>query len=339
MLKLSRLVISGLIILGLSGCGRPVDPNQLLLVMETVGDRDVSASQEGGQFSSKLLRATRGPVDRPGLKLLMFPLGLQAYKFTQQPSVESPDNEEFCVDSEGGRVCFDVAVHAYIDADLPDLKQRLIRFMQDYQLRRYSNQDDVLEAFIKQRFVQILRRPFVEFSASKKALYLMTHKSEINQYAKDAVNKEFEQYGIVFPMVSISSAMRVSNAQQQKMNDIVMRDFENRVIEIETSQIQPLDAQIADLDQAAKTEAAKIINEANASSIDVVTQAKQSRMTRFIDLLGKKNYVEIELLLTMTDSLKDGKTTIDIVPKDSTLIIGQQTGQQGNIKGVTYAQK
>lgn len=323
MSKIVRLAIGMVMLMVLSGCGRPVDPNQLLLVMETVGDRDSKTSQDGVNFSSKLIRATRGPVDRPGIKLLMFPLGLQAYKFSLEKSPNSMANEQFCVDSEGGRVCFDVVVHAYIDATLPDLKQRLIKFMQDYQLRRYSGSEDVLESFIKERFVQILRRPFVEYSASKKALHLMTNKSQINRYARDVVNKEFEQYGIVFPLVSISSAMRVSSGQQQKMNDIVMRDFENRVIEIETSQIQPLDAQIADLDQSAKTEAAKIINQANAESIELVTKAKQSRMTRFIELLGKDNYVNIELLLTMTDSLSSGGTQIEIVPKDSSLIIGQ----------------
>ena len=111
----------------LNGCGEVVEQNEVALVLRSLGDRTPEtvnvkesapeAAPEEGQenpdatldnFSVELITARRAPVQVPGVVVLRFPLGLQSYRFTAKPSLESPENEGVLVDVVGGQVGLEV---------------------------------------------------------------------------------------------------------------------------------------------------------------------------------------------------------------------------------------
>ncbi len=314
-----------------SACGQVVEQNQVALVLRTLGERKAEAINKqkaggelGDNFEAELITAKRAPIDRPGIMILKFPLGLQVYEFSGRPSIESPNNEAFVVDAVGGQVTFDVVVHLYIDATQPDLKDRLIKLMKDYQLRQYSGSDDVLAKLVAGRFQQIIRQPFIEYCADKKVLDLMRNKEELNRYAKDQLNERFNPLGLQFTLVAVSSAMTVPKAQQDKLNQIMLQDMNIQVLEIKNAQIKPLDAKIEQLRQEGLTESAKLLNEATAKKIKTISEAEKQRRKMFINIIGKENYIRMETMLNMVRNLENSQTQITIVPENARVYLDQQ---------------
>ncbi len=333
-MKKTLLVLVMVAMLGMitAGCGKIVEQNEIALVFKTLGDRDVKVAggkDIGDNFTAELISATRAPLETPDIKILRFPKGVQHYEFSGRPSMESPSNEELCVDAEGGNACFDVVVHMFIDETFPDLKERLVKFTKAYQLRKYSGQPNVLSKFIAGRFRQILRQPFVQYTADKKALEIVRNKKEINDYVREKINERFNDLGIRFPLVAISSAVRVSKRQQERMNEIVIQDVKRRILKLKNEFILPLTKEIAETRLEGKVGATKIINQAKAGKIGLITTAEKERRKLFIDLIGRKNYVEFETMLNMVGNLEGGKTRLTIVPDDSKIILGQPSSPVG----------
>lgn len=315
----------------LAGCGKVVEQNEIALVFKTMGKRDIElAKKKGGQdvgdnFKVEMLSAVRAPIETPDIKILRFPKGVQSYKFTGRSSLESRANEELCVDAEGGKVCFDIVVHMYIDESFTDLKDRLVKFARAYQLRQYSNQTNVLSKFISGRFRQILRQPFVQFAADKRALDLVRNKTEINKYALKSLNDRFNELGLRFTMVSISSAIRVNRGQQERMNQIVIQDVKRKILKLKNEQLLPLTTEIAKIRLEGEVLAEQAINKAKADKIRMITEAEKKRRKMFIDLIGKKHYVDFETMMSLVKNLENGKTSLTIVPEGAKVIIGQQS--------------
>lgn len=196
MKQMKKYIIALMVLfaIGTFGCGRVIEQNELALVLKTIGERSpeaINVNQEladslaseipeaqadsvyeviADNFVAELITATRAPLERPGIKILVFPLGLQVYKFSKNPSIESPDNDAIIVDAIGGQVTFELVVHLYIDRTFPDLKERLVQLMKSYQLRRYSGSPDVLAKLVEGRFRKILKQPFIEYCANRQVL-------------------------------------------------------------------------------------------------------------------------------------------------------------------------
>jgi len=312
-------------VLALAGCGQVVEQNQLALVLHSFGNRDAQTvnktdenkDQVVGSYSSELVTAKRAPVQTPGTTVLLFPLGLQAYMFEAEKTAESPDNEEIVCDSTGGKITFDVAVHVYIDPTYPDIKERLVKLMQDYRLIQYSGTNDVLKELIHGRFRNVLRTPFVDYCAGKSALEVMTHRSEINTLAAAYMNKMFNPLGLRFPLVAIASAVRVPPDQQAKMNAIFEREVDNQVLRLQNDQVMPLNTDISNLQQSAITESEQIANQARADTIALVSKAQQHRKEAFIKLIGADRYLQFETMYNMVRTLESGQTKITVVPDGS----------------------
>ena len=312
--------------LTLVGCGEPIEQNELALVLATIGNRTVDTVNVDGtinNFQAELITAKRAPVQTPGTVVLVFPLGLQDYEFNQAVTPESPENEEIVCDSVGGRISFDVAVHMYIDPTFPDIKDRLIRLMQAYQLRQYAGKPDVLKELIHGRFRQILREPFVEYCAGKQVLDIIRGKTAINKAATDFMNAHFNPLGLRFPLVSIVSNIRLPEDQRGKMSKIVERTVENKILKLTNERLKPLENEIEVLAQDGETEAANILNTANAQKIETITAAQKFRRERFVQLVGVDNYVRMETMMGMVSGLESGGTKISVVPEGSHVFFGQ----------------
>ncbi len=266
--RLKIIITASIAVFILAGCGKVVEQNEIALVFRTLGKRDIKVAGKdfSDNFTAELLSAARAPIETPDIKILRFPKGVQSYKFSAVPGVESPQNEELCVDAEGGKVCFDIVVHMLIDETFPDLKERLVKFAKAYQLRQYSG-PNTLSKFISGRFRQILRQPFVQFAADKKALDLVRNKTEINKYVLDELNSRFNELGLKFTLASVSSAIRVDKRQQERMNQIVIQDVKRRILELKNELILPLTKEIASIRLEGEIKAGKIINEAKAEKI------------------------------------------------------------------------
>jgi regulator of protease activity HflC (stomatin/prohibitin superfamily) len=324
------LVVSGLVCL--SGCGEIVEQNQLALVLHSLGNRDVKTANKGaqdvvnGNYSADLITATRAPVQTPGTTVLIFPLGLQAYMFEAEKTVESPDNEELVCDATGGRVTFDVTVHTYIDGALPDIKDRLMKLMSSYRLVQYSGTGDVLKELIHGRFKNVLREPFVDYCAGKSALEIMRNRSALNALAKKHMNDKFNALGLRFPLVSVSSSFRVPPEQQVKMNEIYGREIDNQVLEIQNLKIKPIEADIARLKQTAITDSEQVKNTAKSESILGITKAQKHRKEVFVKLVGADKYVQFETVHNMVEALEKGRTTLTVVPSGSQIFFSTGGG-------------
>jgi len=324
---------------GSLGCGEVIEQNQLALVLRTIGDReseainlntstvaddatDGDASAEAvDMFESELITATRAPISRPGIVVLKFPLGVQQYKFSFRPTVESPDDESVTVDAQDGRVTFDVTMHMFIDETMPDIKDRLVKLMKAYQLRRYSGSPDVLKELIRGRFLQVLRAPFMEYASNLKTVDIIRDKTGMNKFVTARMNERFNPLGLRFTLSSISSRMEVPKTQQDRMNQAFLQDVNRQTLTVLGGEIRPLEAQIEGLRQDGKTEAARIIADARADRTKSIADAEKARREEFISLLGRENYVELEMMMRMTRSLKTGKTGITLVPDDARIIV------------------
>ena len=334
-----RILLAVLLVaftLSFAACGSVVNPNEVALVLRTLGSRDAEvvgkkeAPENGAKkdiadnFEAELVTATRAPLDKPGTVILRFPLGIQSYEFTALPSIESPNDEAIVVQAIGGTVKFNLLFHVYIGRNFPDLKQRLIEFMKAYQLRQYSGSADVLSQLMAGRLKNDLFRPFIDKSANMKVLDIVRKKDEINSYAIKELNDKFNKYGLVFSAAAISSATTVSDEQQAKLNEMVIEDAKLQVLEFTMKEIRPLEEQISKFEQEGKTTAAAWINQANAKKIDKISAAEKERRKLFIDLVGEKNYIDLETMLTMVSNLKQGKTRISIVPDDARIYLGSK---------------
>jgi len=323
------LTIALLLSLLLAGCGDVVEQNEIALIFKTVGEpsqRSPEILNKGDMvdnFSVEMISATRAPLETPNIKILRFPKGVQSYEFSGRASIESRDNEELCVDANGGKVCFDIVVHMFIDESFTDLKERLVEFAKAYQLRQYSGQSDALEKFIAGRFRQILRQPFMQYASNKTALDLVRNKSDINQYVLNVLNERFNPLGLRFTLVAISSAIRVNPQQQERMNAIVIQDVKRRILELKNEHILPLTKEIAVTRLEGKVSASKLLNEAKANKIRLIAEAEKQRRKLFIDLIGKEYYVGFETMLNMVSNLEEGQTQLSIVPRGSQIFIGQ----------------
>jgi len=313
----------------LTSCGDVVEQNEIALVFKTVGEpsqRDPKILNKGDMadnFSVDMISATRAPLETPNIKILRFPKGVQSYEFSGRPSIESPNNEELCVDANGGKVCFDIVVHMFIDETFPNLKERLIELAKAYQLRKYSGQSDALEKFIAGRFRQILRQPFMQYASNKTALDLVRNKTDLNQYVLGVLNERFNPLGLRFTLVATSSAIRVNQQQQERMNAIVIQDVKRRILKLKNEQILPLTKEIASIRLEGKVSASKLINQAKADKIKLISDSEKQRRKLFIDLIGKEHYVGFETMLNMVNNLEEGQTQLSIVPENSQIFMGQ----------------
>lgn len=348
----------------LTSCGRPVPQNEVCLVLRTLGDRtapvanqtvegsatdvsnqtvenpatDVSKKLESEDVSdahkriresvltanAELVYARRAPLDTPGVILLYFELGKHAYKFSAGESFESPTNEEFVIDCVGGKVHFDFCIHMHIDRTLPDLKERLLMLTQDYQLRQYAGQRNVLGLLAKDRFQRIIREPLQDYCAPKNPIEIVRGKEEINRIALTYMNDMFGKYGIHFTMAAIASPIRLETEQQEQMNGIVTKEYQKRALDLQTGEkgLKALEQQITEVTESALTEAENVVNTANATTVQLVSDANKRRRKTMLDLIGDENYVQLEALLIMVRNLEEGKTTINLVPRESQIWIG-----------------
>lgn len=330
------------------GCGSPVPPNELALVLKTLGDRSTSTINKDEKattstkvvdaatsdteeessldnFESELITCVRAPIQTPGVLVIRFPLGVQAYKFSSKPSVESPEDEAFAVDAMGGKITFDTVFHMQVDPSYPDIKERLVKLVQTYQLRRYSGDANVFVGLMSGRFRQLLKKPFIEYSADKTVLTLMRGKKEMNKYALDKLNERFNPLGLKFTLASVSSAMTVPTPQQNKLNEIVEQDAKFRVLELTNIEIKPLEAQIAQFKEDGITSSAAIVNAAKAEKINLIAAAQKKRKQLFVGLVGPENYILMETMMIMVKNLENGKTNVSIVPAGSTIILNDQS--------------
>lgn len=332
------LVLTVLLTLGifLNGCfGERVEQDKIVLKFQTLGERDTGVSnieeesEEGKAaevdkrtYETELLTATRLPVFQVGVKFLKFPRGNQAYKFTKRKSVESPDNEEFCINASDGNVCFDAVVHMHINSDYPDLKDRLVRFTKTYSLMQYSGRTNTLDMFIRTRFRPIMHDAFMQYGAEKRTLDLIRNKVALNGYMMKVLNDQFNRYGLTFTLVGVSSAIRPSEAQQSRMNEIIVREKEGEVLKLENEKIAPLVQKAAMARLGGEKETNRIISEANAYSINIIAAAREARRNKIIEQIGPANYILFEQLDLVVNALNSGKTKVDLVPDASVLVRG-----------------
>jgi hypothetical protein len=119
----------------LAGCGEPVPPNKVAIVVKTMGERSTNVVASSELFWAR--RLPFGSSMSPGIRVYIFPLGLQDYSFNQEGSYESPNNDPIEVDCIGGHLKFDVNLQMYIDTSVTNLAERLLAFINDHQLQSY----------------------------------------------------------------------------------------------------------------------------------------------------------------------------------------------------------
>jgi len=300
--------------------GTPVEQNELSLVFRAIGDRTVETSNN---FQSELITAARGPGPlEVGSIELKFPLGLQAYEFSGRQSFDSEANEAIVCDSRGGAVEFDVAVHLHIDETLPDIQERLVNFAGAYQLRSYDGSADVLSDLVQTRFRDIIREPFVNWCPSRSVITIMQNKSEINQIALDHMNDEFNQYGLRFTLVSVTSAMRVSDTQQNLLNNLVTQSTETAANDLRNRELRPLEREAGVIVNQGNIDAQAELDLATVDAAQIRATAEAADRTALIDLLGPEAFLFLETTIRPLEALAESDADITIVPEDARIYLG-----------------
>lgn len=300
--------------------GTPVEQNEISLVFRAIGNREVETANN---FEAELITAARGPSPfEVGAVELKFPLGLQAYEFSGRPGFDSEADESIVCDSRGGPVEFDVAVHMHIDETLPDIQERLIAFAEAYQLRRYDGSSDVLVELVQSRFRDIIREPFINWCASRSVITIMQNKSEINEIALDYMNDEFNQYGLRFTLVSVTSAMRVSPAQQDRLNDLVTQSTETRANDLRNTDLRPLQEEIAGIVNDGNIAAQAALDTATVEAAAIRATAEAAQQTALIQLLGADAFMFLETTVRPLEALTGSDAAITIVPNDARIYLG-----------------
>lgn len=321
--------LTALLLLGLlAGCGEPVEQNEIALVMNTLGDR---GAETVNQFDAELISGARAPwgVTHPTQIVLKFPLGLQAYEFSERAGAESPGGEAFTCGAVGGSINFDVVVHLRIDETMPDIKDRLIKLMQDYQLRRYNGDENVLAELVQERFKQFLRAPVVDWCAPKQMLSIMRSKAEVNQLLLNHMNAEFNKYGIVFSLAAVSSSMRVPEETQGRMNDAVSRETNTRVLALTNTKLKPLEDETATITENGLTAAAAVVNTAKLEAAETLAEAERYARQALIQLLGTEEYIRYQTEVKALEALRDGGAVVTLVPNDTRIYLGETNNKTG----------
>src|SRR6516164_640422 len=288
----------------LAGCGQQVPQNRLTLLVKTLGAR----SSTNATASAEIYWARRLPFGvsaNPGVRIFTFPLGLQEYEFSQQPSYESPHDEAIEVDCLGGHLTFDVNIQLYLDKEMPNLADKLLQFINDHQLQGYNGEHDMLARWAGEKLRQFVREPLAQYALNKQVIELMRNKKEMNEVLVKRMNERFNKYGIVFSGAGISSEVRIPSDQKQKMNNIVTTEYANRTLQMRSAKLMPLLSEINQIEQNGLTQSQDKQNFGNQEEIRILAEAQQQRRQMFIGLVGETNYVALEQMLTMVKNLSD----------------------------------
>ncbi len=336
--------------------GRKIYPNQIAIVFHPFGDREVESvnlpqgkdqkgnnpdpvevadvSEVGQKFGQiDLVSGGRLPMLRPGAKVITFPRGLQVYKFTEAPSIESPNNDELIAGTIDGDVSTDFVVHVMIMDELQDVKQRLVNFIRRYNLLKYDGSQDVLVDFIQDgRFVNILRDRFTNYAAPKRVLDLVKDKRTLNKSIIDYMNAEFNQYGIEFLLCSVSSAIRVDETQKQKMGENIQREIQKEMTKLTNEKINPIKADINRVQiETAEHENALLVA-AEAEAMEIETKALTKRISIITKLIGAVNYHKLEKAIQISRAFEESSASIKLIPAGSKILLDSRSeGVRGDI--------
>lgn len=298
----------------LVGCGQQVPQNKLTLLVKTLGARSTS----NATASAEIYWARRLPFGvsaNPGVRTFTFPLGLQEYEFSQQPSYESPHDEAIEVDCLGGHLTFDVNIQLYLDKEMPNLADKLLQFINDHQLQGYNGERDMLARWAGEKLRQFVREPLAQYALNKQVIELMRNKKEMNDILLKRMNERFNKYGLLFSSAGISSEIRIPSDQKQRMNNIVTTEYANRTLQMRSAKLMPLLSDINQIEQNGLTQSQDKENFGNQEEIRILAEAQQKRRQMFMELVGQTNYVVLEQMLTMVKNLSDGQTKVLVVPK------------------------
>jgi hypothetical protein len=313
-MKFFALTTAACLQLLLAGCGQQVPQNRLTLLVKTLGAR----STTNAAASVEIYWARRLPFGvsaNPGVRIFTFPLGLQEYEFSQQPSYESPHDEAIEVDCLGGHLTFDVNIQLYLDKEMPNLADRLLQFINDHQLQGYNGEHDMLARWAGEKLRQFVREPLAQYALNKQVIEIMRNKKEMNEVLVKRMNERFNKYGLVFSAAGISSEIRIPPDQKQRMNNIVTTEYANRTLQMRSAKLMPLLSEINQIEQNGLTQSQDQQNHGSQEEIRILAEAQQQRRQMFISLVGETNYVVLEQMLTMVKNLSDGQTKVLVVPK------------------------
>lgn len=287
-----------------------------------------NANEDGGSDSLAkygtidLVSGGRLPAISTGMKIILFPRGLQVYRFTEKYSVESPINQELVAGAYDGDIETDFIVHVHVLDDEPDIKQRFISLIRHYNLLKYSGDDDVLVSFIRDgRFFNLLKDRFTNYVSPKKVLDVITDKAAMNKEIIDYMNAEFNPFGLKFTLCSVSSAIRVDDAQRKKMAEVVQREIKMEKARLTNQKINPLLIKINKVNVSALEEANTIVTEAHAKAMAIEEEAIRQRIDTIVALIGPENYHILEKTIRVSSALAESNTKIRVIPKDTTLIV------------------
>ncbi|MFA5961601.1 MAG: SPFH domain-containing protein [Parcubacteria group bacterium] len=344
-------------LLAFSACGPVYEQDKLVLKLSSLGNRDATVANKNEQvkentekkpitegtekidqaekktevvdgdaenYQSELLTAFRSYMffPTPGVRFLPFPKGNQAYCFSRGKSLESPKDEHFKLNAADGVISANVTVHMHVADEFPDIKDRLLKFVKTYSLTQFSNSENVLTDFMSSRFQPILYAGYQNYFSGRKVLELVRDKKGINKYMLAYMNEKYNQYGLVFTLVSVTSAMSFDEEQQERMNKIIVKEAEAVAMGIRNKQVSPLIQEIRKLELEGKDEEARLTYEANAQATERVAKAWEMRRKLVIEQIGSGNYFRWEQSKLMVDALMQKKTTVRIVPSGANLFLG-----------------
>lgn len=303
----------GLIML-LAGCGKPVPPNKIALVVKTLGERSIT----NATASAEIYWAKRLPVfadNNPGVRVFRFPLGLQDYAFNEVASYESPKDDAIEVDCYGGHLKFDVNTQCYIDRTAENLAEKLLALVNDHQLQSYAGERDMLARWAGDKLRQFVRDPLAQTALTNQVIEVIRGKRHANRVLLDKLNARFNKYAIVFSSAGITSRIKIPDEQKQRMNDVVTKEYENRTLRMRNERLMPLQIELNNIDQEGLNNCQDEINSGAQQAIRLLAEAQKERRRMFIALVGEDNYVTLEQMLSMTKALDGGGTKITVVPK------------------------
>ncbi len=340
----------------MANVGKKIYPNQIAIVFHPFGDREVESInlpqgkdqkvnnpnpvpvKEVDEIAGKygqidMVSGGRLPMVRPGAKVIIFPRGLQVYRFTENPSIESPTNQELVAGTIDGDIETDFVVHIMVMDELPDIKQRLINLIRRYNLLKYSGDEDVLVDFIQDgRFVNILRDRFTNYAAPKRVLDIVKDKKSLNHEIITYMNSEFNQYGLRFMLCSISSAIRVDASQRRKMGEIIEREINREMTKLTNEKINPIIAEINTVEVETAEKVNTILVKANAEAMKIETAALKKRIDTIVTLIGPENYHLLEKTIRVSNALEESSSSIKLMPSDTKLLLDSRSG---NVKDKT----
>jgi hypothetical protein len=328
----------------LCACGKVHEQNEIVLKLSSLGNREATVANKAAGEKNKVPpeKSTETNVDNaegyqaelltafreytffptPGVRFLSFPKGNQVYSFTSGKSIESPNDEGFKLNAMDGKVSFDGTVQMHVDENLPDIKERLLKFVKTFSLTQYAGSDNVLTDFMSSRFKPILYAGFQNYVSGKRVLEVVRGKKDINDHMAKYMNEKFNEYGLTFTMVAITSAMSFDTEQQERMNRIIIKEAESSAMKIRNEKVLPLTKEIAKLELDGKDEEAKLMYEANSQSITTIANAWKTRRDLIIAQIGKDNYFRFEQSKLMVNALMEKKTSVKLVPSGANLFIG-----------------